>query len=231
MTLIAGNEVTAKGPHTLHVAARTAVRPDGDRQKVIDAINADGGFAVMAHPNWEKHFEHCPQSVLEQLRGYAGIEIFNGVVRGHEGSPIATDRWDRLLGQGRKVWGFANDDAHFVGDEGVAWNVVQCPDPAPDAIVSALRNGRFYASTGVTIERIRVAGNTILLATRDAQRIVVLGDFAQRIAVSDGQTITYTVPSDRPLRYVRFECYGHGDEMAWTQPFYIERKDRRAPRQ
>lgn len=226
MTLIAGNEVTAMGPHTLHVAARTVVRPNPDRQQVIDAIVSDGGFAIMAHPNWEKHFEHCPQSELERLQGYAGIEIFNGVVRGHEGSPVATDRWDRLLGMGRRVWGFANDDAHFVGDEGAAWNVVQAENLDEETIVSALRNGRFYASTGVRIERIRVAGTTIHIETRDAQRIAVFGDFAQRLAAADGPSITYTVPADRPLRYVRFECYGFGDEVAWTQPFFVEAGNR-----
>jgi len=223
MTLIRGNEVTANGPHILHIDASTVVAPDPDRQKALDAINAAGGFAVVAHPNWEKSFAHCPREALENWTGYTGIEVYNGVIRRLTGSPLATDRWDRLLGLGRKIWGYAHDDSHRPGDDGLAWNVVQSTDRSAAAIVAALREGRFYASTGVTIKSIRVHGRCISVETGDADRIVVHSDFGHREATVDGPSMAFTVPEDATCSYVRFECWGRGEQMAWTQPFYIEK--------
>ena len=223
MTLIPGNEVTVNGPHILHVGATAFVAPNPDRQQVLDAIAADNAFAVVAHPNWERNFNHCPQECLERWNGYTGVEIYNGLVRAHAGDPLATSRWDQLLGQGRRVWGFANDDAHFAGDEGVAWNVVQSASADASAILGALRAGQFYASTGVTILRVRVAGNAIHVATENAERIVVNGDFGRRLAQVDGAEMTFTVPGDTECSYVRFECFGRGESMAWTQPFFLTR--------
>ncbi len=223
MTLIPANEVTVNGPHTVHVGATAVVPPDPNRQVVLDGIAKDGGFAFMAHPNWERHFNHCPQGTLESLRGYIGVEIFNGITRWHPGSNVATDRWDLLLSQGRRIWGIANDDAHHPGDEGVGWNVVQSESRDAIAIVDALRAGSFYASTGVTIESIRVAGNTIAISTRNAQRIVASIDYARRVAQVDAAEMVYTVPSGLEMSYVRFECFGAGEALAWTQPFFVAR--------
>jgi hypothetical protein len=223
LTLIPGNEITAGGPHVLHVDARTVVPPDEDRQSVIDKIAQDGGLSIMCHPNWEAHFNHCPQEKLVAWKGYAGIEVFNGIVTWVEGCPTASDRWDRLLAQGRQVWGFANDDCHRMEDIGVGWNVVQAePGNAAD-IVSALRTGRFYASSGVTIDRIETDGNTITVSAKDAHRISVFSDYARRRDVVEGSRITYAVPDDAEFHYVRFECAGCGEKTAWTQPFFIER--------
>lgn len=224
MTLISGNEVTINGPHILHAGAVKFVEPDADRQRVLDGISRDSAFAVMAHPNWERHFNHCPQESLEAWRGYLGVEIYNGLVRAHPGSPLATDRWDRLLGSGRRVWGFANDDAHHAGDEGVAWNMVQCEVRQATAILAAMQAGRFYASTGVIIEAARVYGHTIHIRTSNAQRIVASADYGRRLGHVDSNEMTLEVPETPAYAYIRFECYGPGESMAWTQPFFIERE-------
>ena len=96
MVLIPGNEVTAKGPHLLHVNGRAPLAPLEDRQLVLDGIEREAGsFAVITHPNWQDHYNHCPQERLEAWKGYLGIEVYNGVIRRHSGSPLASDRWDR----------------------------------------------------------------------------------------------------------------------------------------
>ncbi|MBI4556969.1 MAG: CehA/McbA family metallohydrolase [Candidatus Hydrogenedentes bacterium] len=222
MVLIPGSEITAEGPHVLHVNAESTVAPNADRQIVIDEINADGAFAVVAHPNWEKNFAHCPQEKLEAWQGYIGIEVYNGVIRRLDGSPLATDRWDRLLGLGRRVWGFAHDDSHRSGDDGIAWIMVQAENRSLAGILEALRNGAFYASTGVTIETIRVSGKTIEVQTRDADRLIAYSDFGHRELTVDGPRLAFTVSENSTIKYVRVECWGRGECMAWTQPFYIE---------
>jgi len=222
MTLIPADEVSRHGPHILAVQIREVVPPDADRQQVIDATRAQGGFAILNHPNWQKHFNHFPQELMEQLSGYAGIEIYNGVIERLEGSALATDRWDRLLSNGRRVWGYAHDDSHRPGDIARGWNVVQSADRTVDAICDALRNGRFYASTGVTITRIEVNDRTLSLTAPNAQRIRFVGAWGKEFRYVDACEAEYEVTGEEG-GYVRVECYGAGVQVAWTQPFYVER--------
>ena len=221
MIALAGNEITANGSHMLHVGAVDWVEPHADRQRVIDEVNATGGGLILFnHPNWHANFNHCPQELFERCEGYAGQEIYNGVISRLKGSPYATNRWDMLLTQGRRVWGFANDDSHAAtGDVGLGWNVAYVTEETADGVVEALRAGRFYASTGVEINEIWVEGNTIGIATENAERIVALRDGAERFAVADGRDIQVEVPEG--TGYLRFECWGAGEGFAWTQPFFV----------
>ena len=221
MIALAGNEITANGSHMLHVGAVDRVEPHADRQRVIDEVNAiGGGLILFNHPNWHANFNHCPQELFECCEGYAGLEIYNGVISRLKGSPYATNRWDMLLTQGRRVWGFANDDSHAAtGDVGLGWNVAYVTEETADGVVEALRAGRFYASTGVEINEIWVEGNTIGIATENAERILALRDGAERFAVADGRDIQVEVPEG--TGYLRFECWGAGEGFAWTQPFFV----------
>lgn len=224
MVLIPGNEVSARGPHLLHVDAHSVVPPDEDRQTVLHHVLADGGFAVLNHPNWQKSFNHCSLELLEKLEGYAGIEIYNGVIRRLEGSPLATDKWDRLLASGRRLWGFANDDSHAPEqDIALAWNVVQADDRSVKGIVDAFLDGRFYASTGVEIESVSVEGATVKVTAPNAKRLVVNGDWGKRLKQADATEIAYSVEENAPYTYIRVEAYGEGEAQAWTQPFFIRK--------
>lgn len=221
MLLVRGNEITAYGPHLLHVGAHRFIGPHEDRQRMIDEINGDGGFAIVNHPNWCADFNHCPQKHLETWRDYAGIEIYNGVTLFAEGSPLATDRWDQLLSQGRRVWGFANDDFHYDGHLGIAWNMVQVEASTTGALVRAMRQGRFYASTGVHIDAIDITGNRIVVDSGDTCRFRVHTRHGQLVTQADGPRLDYTVPAGFPHPYLRVECLGQGGDTAWLQPFFI----------
>jgi hypothetical protein len=221
MVLIPGNEITEKGPHLLHVNATRLVPPTLPRQTVLNEISSDSSsFAVMCHPNWLEQFDHASISQLREWVGYSGIEIYNGVIGRLPGSSYALDKWDLLLSQGRKVWGFANDDSHAKsGDVGLGWNMVYARKRTAASIVEALKAGRFYASTGVTIQKIETKGRKLRLSTKNAERIVAIQQSGRRIAQTDSRSIEVTVPGK--ARYVRFECWGRGEEFAWTQPFFV----------
>jgi hypothetical protein len=220
MVLIPGNEITANGPHMLHVNGSSLVTPHYDRQLAINEALAGGGFVVLNHPNWQDRFDHFTLGHMAALRGHIGMEIYNGVIGRLDGSPYATDKWDLLLSYGQKIWGFANDDSHKeTGECGLGWNAVYTREKTVNGIVDALEDGRFYASTGVTINDIQVNGNVIKIKAENAERIVAYQQFAKRIKVEDSNTIEVEVP--RMARYVRFECWGRGEKFAWTQPFWV----------
>ncbi|MBT3268639.1 CehA/McbA family metallohydrolase [Candidatus Poribacteria bacterium] len=225
LTLIPGVEVSRNGPHILQIDATEFIEPDRDRQTVVNAINAQGAFAVMNHPNWGYNFNHCPHEVLEAVDGYAGIEIYNGVIERLAGTPLATDRWDMLLSKGRRVWGFGHDDSHSKIDVELAWNVVRAPENSVSAIVEALRTGSFYASTGVEVTDVVVADGALRVTTSNATRIRFIGQHGIYRQTTDGASASFTLPTDaedaKGLAYVRAECYGAGGAVAWTQPVFL----------
>jgi hypothetical protein len=220
LVLIPGNEITKGGPHFLHVAADRVLEPHPQRQLVLnEAAQISGGpgypggpgFIIANHPNWEARFDHASIEQLREWTGYVGLEIYNGTIGRLDGSPYATNKWDMLLAAGRRLWGFANDDYHGRRDfVGAGWNVALVRERTVPAVVAALRAGRFYASTGVVITAIQVEGLRIRLETQNAQRI----------AQVDAAVIEVEVPPT--ATYVRFECWGTGEQFAWTQPFFVQ---------
>jgi len=220
LILIPGNEL-AGGPHLLHVDADRKVESRPSRQEMINEINScPRGFAIVNHPNWEGRFDHATISQMHEWTGYLGLEIYNGIIGVLDGSPYATNKWDMLLSEGRRLWGFANDDSHHPRLVELGWNTAYVRERTVAGVVEALRGGRFYPSTGVTITKIEVEGTTIRLETENACRIVALQDIGKRFAIADDKIIEVAVPVG--AKYARFECWGAGERFAWTQPFYVE---------
>jgi hypothetical protein len=195
------------------------VAPSEDRQAVIDEVNAGVGFVIVNHPDWQRGFDHCPLERLRAWSDYQGIEIYNGVIGRLDGSPYALQKWETLLSEGRRVWGYANDDSHSAQDVGMGWNVVSVKERSPEVILEALRAGRFYATTGVEITGITVEDRRIRVETSNAERIVGHSLWGHRFAVADDTCIEVEVPENTP--YVRFTCWGQGEKFAWTQPFFV----------
>ena len=216
--------------HMLGLGVRSVLEAP-TQQELIDAVGADHGLSVLCHPNWLEHFNHYPYEMMLGLTGFIGIEIFNGVCIEQAGNHLATDKWDRLLSAGRRVWGLADDDAHAAGQVGQAWNVVRARERSVAAILEALRTGSFYASCGVTIRAIAAQGPRLRIEAADADRIVLFGLHGARRAVVDGPVLDLDL-SEVEGPYVRAECYGRGGATAWTQPFFIRdgKYDRRQKR-
>ena len=237
MLLIPGNEISRNGPHLLHVNARSSVEAIENRQEVIDRIISDGGQAIVNHPNLYKDFNDCPQHSIDTWQGLTGIEIFNGSSHTLSGSAHATDRWDMVLAERKKIWGFAVDDSHDEPEIGRGWVTAYVQDLSVEAIVQSLKKGRFYSSTGVVIKNIEVGSDYIKIETKNAKKIVAVVDYNFRIKEVAGKTIRLdfdgTLPDterfkatchrDGKARYIRFECWGKPEQFAWTQPFFVRK--------
>ena len=220
MIMMPGNEISASGPHILHVAPDRFVEPLMPRQEVINRIDEGAGLAVIAHPNWMGEFDGTKITQIQEWVGYHGLEIYNGLINRLQGSPYCTNKWDLMLSQGRRLWGFANDDSHNDDDIGNGWNVVCARERSVSAIREALKAGRFYASSGVEISRIAVRGSRLTIGTENARRIVGVSAFGRRVAIVDDSAIVLDMQEQ--WQYVRFECWGDGEQFAWTQPFWAK---------
>ena len=93
-------------------------------------------------------------------------------------------------------------------------------------LISAMSQGRFYCSTGVTISAIEVEGDRITVRTADAERLFGSIDGGEIVAMATGQEISFRVPPRATYARVtasRGEGVHHidGEQFAWTQPFWV----------
>jgi hypothetical protein len=132
-------------------------------------------FAHLNHPNfgWGVTAED-----LARVRGERFFEVYNGHPTVHnEGDSIhiGTERiWDVALAMRltsehpEMLFGVGTDDAHHyhrlgpdMSNSGRGWVMVRSRSLTPEAIIAAMENGDFYASSGVTLRDVRPAKDSL----------------------------------------------------------------------
>lgn len=186
-----------------------------------------GGIAQINHPNW---FWGMNGDLLAELarRGFHLVEIANSAFakwnKGDATHPDLETVWDAALAQGVRLWGVASDDAHDYGEQGKGkypagggWVVVKARRD-PQAILDALDAGRFYASSGVVLERAEVVGDELVVEVGAAERgtyTIEMIENGKRVAKLRGKTARRAVPHTGYLRAVVKRDDG---ARAWVQP-------------
>ncbi|MEK6795224.1 MAG: CehA/McbA family metallohydrolase [Spirochaetota bacterium] len=220
MTMLQGIEIDIKGYD--HMGAISVDAPFYDaslsQQELIDRNIERGNLVVLHHPDWQLN-EHYPMQKLQSLMRYDGIEIFNSVIEFLDGSALSTAKWDRLLMADRRVLGFCNQDFHDRPHLSDCANVVRTKSPDAKDILAALKNGNFYCHHGVIIEDIGRDGDTVFVRTKNAKLIRFIGNGG--IVFRNVKASNADITINEKWKYVRIECLGEGDEISWSQPFYI----------
>lgn len=117
------------------------------RQQVIDAINACGGMAVLAHPYWSLNTKED----VEALHGFSLLEIYNSVSDVHQSvRPYSGYLVDVLANDGYVLPLIATDDTHYYDgtDDAKSFLMVEAESGSAEDILSGIRASRFYASQG-----------------------------------------------------------------------------------
>ena len=74
MILVPGNEISANGPHVLHVGDAAWVAPHEDRQQVIDEVNEVGRWFYPFQPSQlARQFQPLSAGAFASLRGLRGL--------------------------------------------------------------------------------------------------------------------------------------------------------------
>lgn len=201
-------------------------------QKNINDVVATGAVVQINHPNfgWALTADH-----LKKLSGYSLLEIHNGhfLVNnlGGGGSPSAEELWDSVLSSGKKVFAIADDDVHSikrVGDPnsatpGRGWIYVRAATLSEESILTALKQGNFYASTGVELTDLKSGANELTLNIRvqgsSRYRTLFIGQNGKLLAESVKNPATYRANGNEG--YVRAKVIDSNGKMAWTQPLFL----------
>jgi hypothetical protein len=201
-------------------------------QRNIDAIRRVRGVPHINHPNfgWALSVEE-----LQRVRNNRLLEIYNGhpMVNnvGGGGVPGLEQAWDAILSSGTLLYGIAVDDAHTFKDPGnpaVAgpgrgWVMVRADALEPRAILAALEDGGFYASTGVELTDYTVTAQTMtVVVKKDAwakYRIQFIGTGGRLLHEALDSPAEYTFRGDEG--YVRAKVLESNGRVAWCQPVLL----------
>ncbi len=209
-------------------------------QRAFDAAKRLGAIAQINHPNW--HWGVSGELVAELgRRGALLIEISNaqfGVFdKGKPGKyPSTEELWDAALTAGVTMWGVAVDDAHNYWDvakrrargqddgypAGGAFVMVKA-ERTVKAIRTAIEKGRFYASTGVLLERVEQDGGDYVVEVGGGFppfEVRFVGTGGERLRTVAGARARFPV-AEAPRGYLRAVVEDHYGQRAWTQPIRL----------
>ena len=197
---------------------------DLPHQEAIDKAVTSGGFVILCHPNWQRR-EYFPNKLIDTLTGFTGLEIVNGVVHSLPGSGLALDTWDYILSQGRKVWGFGNDDFHLYNNIDRVYNMIYAKSSSYEDIKEAVINGCFYVSSGVALKEYSLEDNALFVKAGYLKETYI-NNFEYKITGADGRVLLKTeaedlrfkIPASEP--YVRIEVTADYGAKMYLQPVF-----------
>ena len=200
----------------------TTVRAGGETGPDLAHRCAEAGaFVAIAHPEWNG----MTTGDARMIEAADAVEIYN------HGCHVESDRgygvavYDKLLSEGRRLTACATDDAHFHGpDHFGGWVMVKAEANEPTALVSALKAGEYYASTGPDLHDFRIEGDKVVVECSPVDNIVAIGaNAASRSAHGDGLTRA-ELPLERFRKggWVRAAVQDAAGKRAWSNPIWLE---------
>jgi hypothetical protein len=198
------------------------IREDGETGADLARRCAEAGaYVAIAHPEWNGLTPEDGRMIASA----DAVEIYN------HGCHVETDRgygvavYDTLLSEGWRLTACATDDAHFKGpDHFGGWVMVKAEANEPEALLSALKAGEYYASTGPELHDMRIEGNTLVMECSPADHIIAIGaNAASRVVHGEGLTRA-ELPLERLLEggWVRAAVHDAAGKRAWSNPIWLE---------
>lgn len=246
--LVSGEEITMTGAGApVHVnglclgsvvAGGTYATPREALDHAIAEVNAQGGVALVNHPNfeWALDADDVIRSegaqLLEVASGHPHVHTLGDCDEPERSKercrPSHEALWDAALQAGRDFAPVAVDDAHrFQAPQGYpearagrAWIQVFSSEGTPEKLCERMRAGELYASTGAEISRYRVRADRVTVWPASADAIVEFIGRGGRV-LEAGRLIDPAEPSsssyviDGTEGYVRARVREPSGARAW----------------
>ena len=217
-----GHDETGAYFHVVCLGTTDGIASENSFDRALAAAREQGAVLVLAHPHWSSN-------TLEDATrwGFHGVEIYNHVCHWLNGKSDGAVHWNAMLQQNPNTLGLSVDDAHLhPGSPGWngGWIVVNAPELSRNAILTAIKNGNFYASCGPAFESITFDGETVVLTTSPVRFVRLVGpaSLGKRLGSFDGGLLTYAslaVPLD--WDYVYLEIEDEKGRRAWSNPLFV----------
>ena len=191
-------------------------------QKTLDEGHANGQLTIYCHPQWSGTFVR----EFDQLKGNFAMELWNTGCAMENGVDVNNGwLWDELLMQGQKIYGVAVDDGHHGYHHCMGWVMVNAENNV-DAILDALQNGAFYASTGPEILDFWIDDENVAHVKCSPCSFVRFHSAASITRNLYGEKGAPITEASMPLRecdtYMRVEVTDLNGRVAWSNPIFLK---------
>lgn len=152
-----------------------AAEPSGFRDfspeglnRLIKAGNDNGFLVSLNHPGWSM----CTDADTLPLEGLFAIEVHNSGTTNYRS--MDEGLYQNMLLSGKKLNCLATNDFHsFKNDSMAAAVYVQAEKLTYAALIKALKQGRFYSSTGPRITKLEIVDDVLYLECSQAKTVVI----------------------------------------------------------
>ena len=197
-------------------------QPRSDQETAIElarrARNA-GAFVVIAHPEWSQ----MSLADAASIKAAHAVEVYN------HGCYAGCDRgygfhvYEQLLLMGRRLLLCATDDAHFdEPDHFGGWVMVKAIENSQNTILTALKEGSYYSSTGPNFHNVIWSDNQVDVSTSEISTIILQGK-STRTVMRHGKSMTHNIlPFEKltPSPWLRLTIIDESGKRAWTNPIW-----------
>jgi hypothetical protein len=214
--MICGNELSETRHHTA-LGINMFIGNETSLQDGVNKTLAAGGVPILNHP--QKPL--VTASAFIHTKGLNHLEIVNGGRLDH--TPASELLWDSILSDpnGRLVYAVAADDNHYKkANVGRGWIMVRSPALTQSDIIENIRNGNFYATTGVILNNYQVNEKTITVDAKNGNTILFIGRNGSVLRTVPDSKATYQISGDE--YYIRAKIISADGKMAWTQPVFVK---------
>lgn len=197
-------------------------------QSFIDCAVENGYLVTYNHPCWSME----SQEDILNLNNIFSLEVFNTCSVTESASEENLALYDALLRRG-KFWHLHGaDDNHnnaplddYLSDSFGSWTMILAPELSYSAIIEALEQGRFYASTGPTIHALEIKDGKANLEFSNAVRVIMHSSpkYGKNVWMPDGSEFNcadFDIPDFVP--YVYFTVLDKHGKKAHTRAFRRE---------
>ena len=186
-----------------------------------------GAFVALAHPRGLMVSESDVLSVIDHIHAF---EVYNHIGQERGGAGEAFQQAEVMTLKGYRRGYMAADDAHFRENIGLytgafgGWVQVRAEELTEQAIVSALKAGSYYSSTGPEIESIELDGCRVRVRASSFSRVVLSGRGSEGAyaEIVEGREITFDAPFLEKAPYFNVTVFDRNGKKAWTNPFFFE---------
>ncbi|HZX07236.1 CehA/McbA family metallohydrolase [Kribbella sp.] len=195
--------------------------PSEDGPALARRARSVGAFVGMAHPSASL----LTAKDAESLDAAHSIEVYNALAdREHRG-----DSWhltDVLLNRGHRLTTYAADDAHLQPQDPPpcqAWVQVRAESLDPDALLTALKAGHFYSTTGPELYDVHLETDELVVRCSPATKILLTGGHPGA-EVAQGTNLTeHTFPLTLfQATHCRITVEAADGTRAWTNPIHLD---------
>lgn len=183
---------------------------------------AAGAYVAVAHPHWY----NLTEVDICSLGPVHAVETYNGTAIDDSDRAEGWYILDNLLAQGSRYLACTTDDAHFLperADALRAWVWVKSETLRPEAILTALKSGHYYSSTGPQIHDLQIKpGNKLVVRCSPSDRVFVTGRGANFVSAYGVNMVEAEVSLKKfNSPYCRVTVRDAQGRKAWSNPIWF----------